>query len=102
MTAAELVHDLHVRGVRLIADGGTLRCRPKSALSDSDLAALKAMKPEILATLQRPAGRITCLSCRGHRFWISVYRVTICAVCHPPPDPRLVAEWITPDGAVGA
>jgi len=102
VTAAALVMELRARGVTLVADGGTLRCRPKSALSDSDLAALKAMKPEILATLQRPAGRITCHSCRGHRFWISVYGVTICTVCHPPPDPRLVAEWITPNGGVGA
>ena len=55
MTAAGLVMELRARGVTLVADGGTLRCRPKSALSEADLAALKVLKPEILATLQRPA-----------------------------------------------
>ena len=107
MTAAELVRDLHQRGVKLIADGGTLRCRPKSALSESDLAALKALKPQILATIQRPAPSrsvtsITCHSCRACHFWVSVYGVTICAVCHPPADPRLIAKWITSNGGVDA
>jgi hypothetical protein len=107
VTAAELVMDLRTRGVRLVADGGTLRCRPKSALSESDLAALKTMKAEVLATIQQPAparpvASLTCHSCRGRHFWISVYKVTVCAVCHPPPDPSLVAKWITTDGAAGA
>jgi hypothetical protein len=94
MNAAALVTDLRARGVTLKADRGTLRCRPKSALSDSDIAALKAMKAEILSALQRPATRVTCYSCRGHRFWISVYGVAICATCHPPAAPSLVASWI--------
>jgi TubC N-terminal docking domain len=102
VTAADLVRDLHERGVTLVADGATLRCRPKSALSAADLAALKALKSDILATLQRPATRITCYSCRGHRFWLSVHGVTVCAVCHSPADPSLVAKWITTDGGVGA
>lgn len=55
MNAAGLVMELRARGVTLVADGGTLRCRPKSALSDTDLSALKSMKAEILAALQPPA-----------------------------------------------
>jgi hypothetical protein len=97
VTAAALVTELRSRGVTLVADGEMLRCRPKSALSAEDLAALKALKSEILATLRRP-----CLSCKGRRFWISIYGVTICAVCHPPAAASLVAEWITADGGVGA
>ena len=93
MTATDLVQDLQARGVKLVADGGILRCRPKSALSARDLAALKALKSKILATLTRPA-RLTCFSCRGRRFWISIYGVTICAVCHPPASPDLAASWI--------
>ena len=107
MTAAGLVTELRARGVTLVADGDTLRCRPKSALSESDLVALKAMKAEVLATIRRPAPprpvkSITCYSCRGGRFWISVHGVTVCTVCHPPADPSFVAEWITSDGGVGA
>lgn len=45
---------------------------------------------------------LRCFACRGHRFWISVFGVTVCAVCHPPADPSFVAQWITPDGGVGA
>jgi hypothetical protein len=37
-----------------------------------------------------------CQSCRGRRFWRSVYDVTICATCHPPAAPDLVAAWIEP------
>jgi hypothetical protein len=35
---------------------------------------------------------LTCYSCRGQRFWISVYGVTVCAVCHPPVDPSFTAD----------
>jgi hypothetical protein len=94
VTAAEFVHDLQVRGVKLVADGGTLRCRPKSALSDVDLAALKTLKPEILATLRHPVATITCHSCRGRRFWISIHGVAICDICHPPAAAALVETWI--------
>jgi hypothetical protein len=94
VTAAELVHDLQVRGVLLVADGGILRCRPTSALSQSDLAALKSMKAEVLATLApvRQARRLICHCCRGHRFWISVHGATVCATCHPPATGVLVAS----------
>ncbi len=43
-----------------------------------------------------------CRSCRGDRFWVSVHGATNCATCHPPADPRLVAEWITISGGRGA
>ncbi len=36
----------------------------------------------------------SCHACRGTRFWRSVHGAVVCAGCHPPPSPRLVAEWI--------
>ncbi len=35
----------------------------------------------------------TC-SCGGRRFWRSRQGATVCARCHPPAAPELVAEWI--------
>jgi hypothetical protein len=35
-----------------------------------------------------------CLSCGSRRRWRSIHGVTICALCHPPVNPELVAEWI--------
>lgn len=35
----------------------------------------------------------TCYVCGGTRRWQSIYGVTICAGCHPPGDPALVATW---------
>jgi hypothetical protein len=101
MTATDLVRQLHARGVVLVPDGDTLRCRPKSALSPEDLAALKAMKAEVIATLtSRPSVQQTaalkCFSCKGHQFWRSTYGVVICATCHPAPCPEVVAAWVGP------
>jgi hypothetical protein len=35
-----------------------------------------------------------CPSCGGAKFWRSVSGKVVCAVCHPPAVPTLVAEWI--------
>lgn len=35
-----------------------------------------------------------CPACRGTRFWRSIYNVIVCARCHPPAAPQLVAEWL--------
>jgi hypothetical protein len=32
---------------------------------------------------------------RHRRFWRSIYGRTICARCHPPAVPELVAEWVS-------
>ena len=40
------------------------------------------------------AGPGPCRACTGTRFWQSVHGVTVCALCHPPADEKLVAEWI--------
>lgn len=101
MTAADLVRELRSRGVQLVADGETLRCRPKSALSVEDLTALKSMKAEVLAALAHaPPGRqvrsLKCFSCKRDRFWRSTSGVVICGNCHPPASPKLVAGWDEP------
>lgn len=36
----------------------------------------------------------TTCSCGGRRFWRSRQGATVCARCHPPASPELVAEWI--------
>ncbi len=99
MTAASLVADLRARGVTLVADGNKLRCRPKSALSNADLAALAELKPQIIAALHTPKtdaadARIVCYSCRSGRFWRSSGGMVICATCHPPATSDLVSAWI--------
>ena len=95
MTAADLIADLRSRGVTLVADGERLRCRPRSALSDDDLSALRAHKSEVLARLRsRTKADLVCHACRERRFWRSVYGVVVCGTCHPPAAPDLVTEWI--------
>lgn len=34
-----------------------------------------------------------CHACHGVRFWVGVYGALVCARCHPPAGPRLVAQW---------
>jgi hypothetical protein len=57
-------------------------------------ADIVSVKPDVEPT--------TRYGCGGHRFWVSVHGITVCATCHPPADPTLVAEWIEPEGSVGA
>lgn len=35
-----------------------------------------------------------CHACGGRRFWRSVHDAVVCAACHPPANPALVADWI--------
>jgi hypothetical protein len=53
------------------------------------------------ASDQRPdvVSRERCPACHSRRFWRSVHGVVVCAVCHPPAGPGLVAEWIGEDKA---
>lgn len=98
MTAAELVAAFEARGVMLIADGHLLRCRPKSALTAGDLDVLRDRKAEVLEILRAEttarAAPVVCFACKERRFWRSVHGVVICATCHPPARPELVAEWL--------
>lgn len=52
-------------------------------------ANLPSDEAEYRAILERP-----CNTCRGRRFWVSVYDVIICGTCHPPAMPSLVKRWI--------
>lgn len=38
--------------------------------------------------------RTDCYMCRGIRFWRKACGELICAVCHPPPAPKCVTEWV--------
>ena len=73
MTTAALIAELQARGVTLVPDGDLLRCRPKSSLTEDDLAALRTNKPEVLRLLRKEeyeaTFRIVCHSCRSRRFW---------------------------------
>ncbi len=37
---------------------------------------------------------LVCFACHERRFWLSIHGVTICGLCHPPADEKLVAAWI--------
>ena len=96
MNADVLLAHLRDRGVVVVADGGRLRCRPKSLLTDSDLAALRASKAAILYRLSIPrdSHRVVCYACRSRRFWQSIHGAILCNTCHPPSSPDRVARWI--------
>lgn len=47
-----------------------------------------------IQTGERPAQNYSrCFACGGARWWISFHGVRICARCHPPARPDLVARW---------
>jgi len=99
VTAQALIADLRARGVALVADGPWLRCRPRSSLTEHDLATLRKIKPAVLAQLREEradaTARVICYSCKTSNFWRSIYGPIVCGVCHPPASPHLVEKWIT-------
>jgi hypothetical protein len=100
MTPSSVISDLRARGVTLVADGDTLRCRPASTLTESDLALLRAHKAEVLRALraERAPGvlpNLICYVCRSRSFWRSTSNMILCGTCRPP-HADLVAEWIGP------
>ena len=101
MTAELLIADLRARGVVLVADGPLLRCRPRSALTEDDLATLREIKPAVLAHLRiedtASRKKVVCHACKSTRFWRSIHGPVVCGVCHPPASPSLVARWIEVD-----
>ena len=100
MTAAgpDLLRDLRQRGVRLSTNGNRLVVdAPRDVLTDDDRASLRAEKKSIIQVLATGADcsrSIVCYACRSQQFWLSIYGVTICGVCHPPASSRLVTRWI--------
>jgi len=43
--------------------------------------------------LNEPMSPKMCSVCGSCRWWVSIYGVRICGVCHPPANPDLVARW---------
>ena len=54
--------------------------------------------PEDKAQPLLEAGKVTelgvCHICHEYAWWLSVYGVLVCGVCHPPFAPDLVKRWI--------
>ncbi len=98
MTAERVIADLRARGVALVADGNWLRCRPRSALTEGDLATLREIKPAVLARLRKERigsrAKVVCYACKTSNFWRSIHGPLVCGHCHPPASPKLVREWI--------
>lgn len=49
-----------------------------------------------------PSGGGPCPACHERKYWRSIHGAVVCAICHPPPAPHFVTEWIDvsdPDGA---
>jgi TubC N-terminal docking domain len=124
VTPHVLLADLRRRGVTVQTDGVALRLRPRSALTEADLKALRAAKASLIELLRAEAADLpglvieaarllgvapgdvlirplppgsgpVCFFCRGRRFWRSVYGRTVCADCHPPAGTHVIAGSIT-------
>jgi hypothetical protein len=90
--AAEILEELSRRGVTVLADGETIRLKPRAPVDDGLLARVKAHKPEILAVLSsRPACcSSTCYEIEPGR-WIH-HPWHGCTTPMPPAEVQLTAE----------
>lgn len=121
MEPAALLQKLREIGCELRPEGDRLRVRaPAGVLTDELRSLIREHKGELLHLLSAgEAGRVvtrcppvpritlalslqpdgTCYVCKGSRWWLSRYGVLICAQCHPPAVPEMVARWVTGEEA---
>ena len=100
MTANEILSELARRGVSLEVIGDKLRWRPKDAVTEKLLEALKLVKREIIAVLSRgrPHGPGQC---PGPTRWGGCYEVAPGIRMHPPKASEDWNAWFEkwqPDG----
>ncbi|MEW5935109.1 MAG: hypothetical protein AB1816_16145 [Bacillota bacterium] len=123
MTPSDLLAELKRRGITLRPEGAdAIRyTAPKGAMTDELRALIREHKAALLALLSAgstgqeeavssPAPGIalalslqpdgTCYCCKGSRWWLSRYGVLVCATCHPPAVPELVARYVDGGEAV--
>ncbi len=58
MDAHQLLNDFQARGIRLVPEGGNLVVEPAERLSDTDRAAIRQAKPDLLRILLPVPARI--------------------------------------------
>jgi hypothetical protein len=115
MTATALLADFRAKDMRLTVQGHHLSVHaPKGMMSEALRATIRRQKTALLALLTVPPasapGAISsvwsawpqclCPCCGTARFWQAIYGVRICARCHPPAAPGLVAGWEQGEGLV--
>lgn len=67
------------------------------AASEEHLDELDRWAIELRFDPPRVRSSLVCFACHECRFWYSIHGTTICAKCHPPGSPKLVARWIDGD-----
>jgi hypothetical protein len=90
MTAVIVIAEAARLSVELRAAGDRIVARPRAALTPELAEAIRQCRAEILALLAAavPPPLGPCWSCRSHRYFARLERLTwICARCHPPVAP---------------
>ncbi len=64
--------------------------RPKGERADETPAAPQARKTDTSHV---------CPSCHTFSWWLSIYNVLVCGVCHPPARSKFAKQWIGPGRA---
>jgi hypothetical protein len=123
VTPSDLLAELKRRGITLLPEGAdAIRySAPRGAMTDELRALIREHKAALLALLSAgstgqeeavssPAPGVTlalslqrdgtCYCCGGRHWWLSVYGVLVCATCHPPVVPEMVARWVTGEEAI--
>ena len=90
----DLLQTLEKEGYKVTLDSKQLRIkpRPRPELLLKVKKSLKALVSTLMARQGAPQG--LCDVCHELSWWLSVYGLWTCGVCHPPVDPNVVVEWI--------
>lgn len=83
-TATAILSHAKELGIRFEINGDSIRAIAKPDILRPIVGDLKAHKAEIINLLRPRPVPLICFCCKGSDFWLSIYGVKVCRVCHPP------------------
>jgi hypothetical protein len=99
----DIVTKIERIGGQVFLEGDLLKARIPESHPDARalVEELRTQKAEVIRLLKENAPppradlieRERCCACRGFLFWLSIYGVKVCALCHPPASPNVVRAW---------
>ena len=94
MSISEVIQELNKRGVEVLLQDGKIKLRAPSepqAEAQQLIETLKQHKAEAFSYLT--SWPDDCRMCGQRKWWLSIYGVITCGVCHPPGYLKMVRAW---------
>ncbi len=91
MAIDALLSDLKELGIKILINKDRLGIKPASRVPLDLKERIKQNKAQIIKALSQ-LPKDACFACKSYNWWLSIYGVWICGVCHPSINKKLIAN----------